>query len=213
MDRPLELACYIGSINVRDIRGHMGSYYRQPSFPPTPKMIIPLTPKSLSMRIASGFPSLLTIRPPMFNRRYHLACQFADPQEIFKARNFCVAPHVQPNCKMRSIRSRGRKSSLNMTDTRRRRKTLPCERRRTFGAYVEGRFAGDAGSGKWRVASAPAGGPWSGRWVAGFGSVTGSTITLAPIFTRPYRSATSSLVSRIQPDETRFPIVSGLLVP
>ena len=31
----------------------------------------------------------------------HLACQFADPQEIFKARNFCVAPHVQPNCKMR----------------------------------------------------------------------------------------------------------------
>src|ERR1700730_3882156 len=143
----------------------------------------------------------------------HLACQFADPQEIFKARNFCVAPHVQPNCKMRSIRSRGRKSSLNMTDTRRRRKTLPCERRRTFGAYVEGRFAGDAGSGKWRVASALAGGSWSGRWVAGFGSVTGSTITLAPIFTRPYMSATSSLVSRIQPDETRFPIVSGLLVP
>jgi hypothetical protein len=49
----------------------MGSYCRQPSFPPTPKMIIPLTSKSLSMRIASGFPSLLTIRPPMLNRRTH----------------------------------------------------------------------------------------------------------------------------------------------
>src|ERR1700722_7057245 len=102
---------------------------------------------------------------------------------------------------------------FKQTDTRRRRKTFRCERRRTFGAYVEGRFDGDAGSGKWRVASAPAGGPWSGRWVAGVGSVIGSTITLAPIFTRSYRPATSSLVSRIQPDETRFPIVSGLLVP
>jgi hypothetical protein len=49
----------------------MGSYCRQPSFPPIPKMIIPLTFKSLSMRIASGFPSLLTIRPPMLNRRTH----------------------------------------------------------------------------------------------------------------------------------------------
>src|ERR1700722_4174267 len=63
MERPLELACDIGSIDVRRIRGHMGSYCRQPSFPPTPKMILPLTSKSLSMRIASGFPSLLTIRP------------------------------------------------------------------------------------------------------------------------------------------------------
>ena len=133
MDRPLELACYIGSINVRDIRGHMGSYYRQPSFPPTPKMIIPLTPKSLSMRIASGFPSLLTIRPPMFNRRYHLACQFADPQEIFKARTFVLQLMFSRTAKCEVFAAEGG----------------PCEGRRTFCAYVEGRFDGDAGSCKW----------------------------------------------------------------
>ena len=151
MDRPLELACYIGSTNVRGIRGHMVSYCRQPSFPPIPKMIIPLTFKSLSMRIASGFPSLLTIRPPMLNRRTHQPTLWplCGPTRDIQSPNFRVATHVQPNCKMRSIRSRGRKSSLNMADPRRRRKTLPCEGRRTFGAYVEGRFDGDAGSCKW----------------------------------------------------------------
>src|ERR1700722_19827960 len=213
MDRPLELVCYIGSINVRGIRGHMGSYCRQP---PTPKMIIPLTSKSLSMRIASGFPSLLTIRPPMLNRRTHHQTIWhvrRTHKRYSKPETFVLHFMFSRTAKMQSIRSRGRKSSLNMTDTRQRRKTFPRERRRTFGAYVEGRFAGDAGSGKWRVASAPAGGPWTGRWIAGFGSVTGSKTPLAPIFTRPYRSATSSLVSRMQPDETRFPIVSGLLVP
>ena len=69
------------------------------------------------------------------------------------------------------------------------------------------RFDGDAASGKRTAASA--GVPGIGRRT----TVVGSTITFAPSLTRSYRSTTSSLVSRIQPDETRFPIVSGLLVP
>ena len=52
---------------------------------------------------------------------------------------------------------------------------------RAIGAYVEGRFGGDAGSGK-RKAAADA--PWSGRCAAGLRRIAGSTITFAPIFTR-----------------------------
>src|SRR5215467_7096665 len=40
-----------------------------------------------------------------------------------------------------------------------------------------------------------------------------STTTGAPTFTRLYRSITSSLVSRMQPDEMAWPIYSGWLVP
>src|SRR4030088_1382188 len=43
-----------------------------------------------------------------------------------------------------------------------------------------------------------------------FGS---STTTMAPIFTRLYRSITSSLVMRMQPEEIEAPIYSGWLVP
>ena len=49
-------------------------------------------------------------------------------------------------------------------------------------AYVEGRFGGDAGSGKRKAAAANA--PWSGRCAAGLRRIAGSTITFAPIFTR-----------------------------
>ena len=41
----------------------------------------------------------------------------------------------------------------------------------------------------------------------------GSTITLVPTLTREQRSATSSLVRRMQPDDTRVPMVPGALVP
>src|SRR6266550_5590576 len=43
-----------------------------------------------------------------------------------------------------------------------------------------------------------------------FGS---STTTMVPIFTRLYRSITSSLVMRMQPDEIDAPLYSGWLVP
>jgi hypothetical protein len=39
------------------------------------------------------------------------------------------------------------------------------------------------------------------------------TITVAPIFTRLYRSMMSSLVSRMHPDDTASPIFQGSLVP
>ena len=39
------------------------------------------------------------------------------------------------------------------------------------------------------------------------------TITLVPTFTRLARSVTSSFVRRMQPEETRWPIVDGALVP
>ena len=39
------------------------------------------------------------------------------------------------------------------------------------------------------------------------------TITLVPTFTRLARSVTSSLVRRMQPDDTRWPMVEGALVP
>src|ERR1700746_1763022 len=45
--------------------------------------------------------------------------------------------------------------------------------------------------------------PWCGS----------STTTMVPIFTRLYRSITSSLVIRMQPDEIEEPIYSGWLVP
>ena len=41
----------------------------------------------------------------------------------------------------------------------------------------------------------------------------GSTTTLAPTDTRLNRSMTSSLVRRMQPDDTRWPMVDGALVP
>src|SRR6059058_5225776 len=41
----------------------------------------------------------------------------------------------------------------------------------------------------------------------------GRTTTLVPTSTRLNRSLTSSLVSRMQPEETNFPIVEGSLVP
>ena len=152
MDRPLELACYIGSINVRDIRGHMGSYCRQPSFPPTPKMIIPLTSKSLSMRIASGFPSLLTIRPPMLNRRTHQPTLWplCGPTRDIQSPNFRVATHVQPNCKMRSIRSRGR--TLRGTSHVRRLCRRPV-RRRCRVRQVEGGVGAGGRSLEWSMGS------------------------------------------------------------
>jgi hypothetical protein len=49
-------------------------------------------------------------------------------------------------------------------------------------AYVEGRFGGDAGSGRRKAASADA--PWIGRCAAGLRHIAGSTITFAPIVTR-----------------------------
>ena len=39
------------------------------------------------------------------------------------------------------------------------------------------------------------------------------TTTLAPTGTRSYRSVTSALVMRMQPEDTLVPIVSGSLVP
>src|SRR5512139_1746194 len=45
------------------------------------------------------------------------------------------------------------------------------------------------------------------------GAFFGSTTTLEPTFTRLNRSVTSSLVMRIQPEETNLPIVVGSLVP
>ncbi len=39
------------------------------------------------------------------------------------------------------------------------------------------------------------------------------TITLVPTVTRPYRSITSSLRIRMQPDDTLVPIVQGSLEP
>src|SRR5258706_1387332 len=45
------------------------------------------------------------------------------------------------------------------------------------------------------------------------GEFFGSTTTLVPISTRLNRSATSSLVRRMQPEETNFPMVEGSLVP
>ena len=45
------------------------------------------------------------------------------------------------------------------------------------------------------------------------GAFFGSTTTLVPTSTRPNRSLTSSLVRRMQPDETNLPIVEGSLVP
>lgn len=39
------------------------------------------------------------------------------------------------------------------------------------------------------------------------------TITVAPIFARAYRSTMSSLVNRIQPDDTAPPMFQGSLVP
>ncbi len=40
-----------------------------------------------------------------------------------------------------------------------------------------------------------------------------STTTMVPSFTRLYRSITSSLVNRMQPEEIDSPIYSGWLVP
>ena len=40
-----------------------------------------------------------------------------------------------------------------------------------------------------------------------------STTTMVPIFTRLYRSITSSFVKRMQPEEIDEPIYSGWLVP
>ena len=51
------------------------------------------------------------------------------------------------------------------------------------------------------------------RAIAGARPRSGITTTLVPIFTRLYRSITSSFVRRMQPDETRLPIVDGALVP
>src|SRR5262249_14532232 len=55
----------------------------------------------------------------------------------------------------------------------------------------------------------------AGRAVAvactGAVELPGNTITRVPTWTRPYRSAMSSLVSRMQPDETNVPIVEGWL--
>jgi len=48
---------------------------------------------------------------------------------------------------------------------------------------------------------------------AGSGTLFGSTTTLVPTLTRLKRSVTSSLVRRMQPYETNFPIVDGSLVP
>ena len=45
------------------------------------------------------------------------------------------------------------------------------------------------------------------------GAFFGSTTTLVPTSTRLNRSATSSLVSRMQPEETNLPMVEGSLVP
>lgn len=39
------------------------------------------------------------------------------------------------------------------------------------------------------------------------------TITFVPTFTRSYRSTTSLLVMRMQPDDTAAPIVSGSFEP
>jgi hypothetical protein len=53
---------------------------------------------------------------------------------------------------------------------------------------------------------APAGGA-SAASVAG--GLPGSTTTRVPTFTRVYRSVTSSFVSRMQPEDTKVPMVDG----
>src|ERR1043165_5534858 len=45
------------------------------------------------------------------------------------------------------------------------------------------------------------------------GAFFGSTTTLAPTLTRLNRSVTSSLVMRMQPEDTNLPIVVGSVVP
>src|ERR1700688_613951 len=48
---------------------------------------------------------------------------------------------------------------------------------------------------------------------AELGAEPGNTTTRVPTVTRLYRSATSSLVSLIQPEDTKVPMVDGWLVP
>src|SRR4029077_15074424 len=45
------------------------------------------------------------------------------------------------------------------------------------------------------------------------GAEPGNTTTRVPTVTRLNRSSTSSLVSRMQPDDTKVPMVDGWLVP
>jgi hypothetical protein len=47
----------------------------------------------------------------------------------------------------------------------------------------------------------------------GAGGLPGSTTTRVPTFTRVNTSVTSSLVSRMQPEDTKVPMVDGWLVP
>src|SRR5271156_4138687 len=49
--------------------------------------------------------------------------------------------------------------------------------------------------------------------LAASGALFGSTTTLVPISTRLKRSLTSSLVRRMQPEDTNLPMVVGSLVP
>src|SRR4029077_5813310 len=49
--------------------------------------------------------------------------------------------------------------------------------------------------------------------LASSGAFFGSTTTLVPTSTRLKRSLTSSLVMRMQPEDTNFPMVVGSLVP
>ena len=60
---------------------------------------------------------------PVIENKLLPGCGFSGMSRVF-----LVHGPLDADSKMRSIRSRGRKSSLNMTDTRRRRKTLPCEK-------------------------------------------------------------------------------------
>ena len=45
------------------------------------------------------------------------------------------------------------------------------------------------------------------------GALPGSTTTRVPTCTRLYKSSMSSLSSRMQPDDTNWPMVEGWLVP
>src|SRR3954447_852837 len=53
----------------------------------------------------------------------------------------------------------------------------------------------------------------SGALASRCGAFFGRTTTLLPTSTRLNRSATSSLVRRMQPEDTNLPIVEGSLVP
>jgi len=51
------------------------------------------------------------------------------------------------------------------------------------------------------------------RIVRGVALLRARTTTTVPVLTRSYRSMTSSLVMRMQPDDTAAPMRSGWLVP